>query len=350
MSAASTDPCAQCDIFSAGEPLCATLDRIGVPRTAGWRTLILYMRGLDDSPFLTDTQKQEIKTLLGRTLTKRDFAAERYDEVLARMEDILQGPCQHKLRAALEETAKVLEDMQTLVAKRHGNVQRLQTEAVDAVTSGLDPEQTVTRLRSAFKQVLDVMERDARDLGRMSKTDALTDLNNRRALDEFLDDLVASWVVNPFPASLFMIDIDHFKKFNDTYGHRVGDQALITVARLVADLGKELAERTPPTEYFAARYGGEEFVVVLPRVELARAAELAEELRARIEAHRLVLRNPDGSVLEKGISLTVSVGVAAMDERWQGAHAANLIEAADKGLYEAKGSGRNRVCVRAPQP
>jgi diguanylate cyclase len=130
------------------------------------------------------------------------------------------------------------------------------------------------------------------------------------------------------PLSILMIDIDHFKKFNDSYGHQVGDQVL----RLV---GKVLQESVRDCD-LAARYGGEELVAILPGTPLETCAEAAERIRRRISEARLTRRTTG----EKVSSVTVSIGVAQfrMAESADG-----MIERCDRALYQAKRSGRNCV-------
>ncbi len=140
-----------------------------------------------------------------------------------------------------------------------------------------------------------------------------------------------------------MLDIDHFKNFNDTYGHRIGDQALATAAKLIRAHGDEMTK--DGIAYLPARYGGEEFVVILPRSNKVRAETIAEQLRRMIERYNFMIRDTHGEVLKRGIRITVSIGVAQMSDKWKGAFADNLVESADRALYQAKGAGRNRVAV-----
>jgi diguanylate cyclase len=123
-----------------------------------------------------------------------------------------------------------------------------------------------------------------------------------------------------------MIDVDHFKHFNDTEGHLLGDEALKKIAQLFSgNLRKSDS---------LARYGGEEFVVMMPETKLSSGAEICERLRAAIEAHSFQGQNREGF-------LTVSIGLCEFPEA--GDCTDELINAADKALYEAKQSGRNRV-------
>lgn len=163
---------------------------------------------------------------------------------------------------------------------------------------------------------------------REALTDPLTGIANRKQLDLFLADTLAERDGNGPSAALLMLDIDHFKKFNDTHGHPVGDQVLKLVAKSLVDSikGRDLA----------GRYGGEEFLIVLPSTELANAVTLANQIRVAIGSRSLVNRNTH----EKIGRITVSIGVAAQHP---GEGADTLIERADKALYTAKNNGRDQV-------
>ncbi|MBM4271830.1 MAG: GGDEF domain-containing protein [Deltaproteobacteria bacterium] len=159
--------------------------------------------------------------------------------------------------------------------------------------------------------------------------DALTGLHNRHWLDNMLKRLCARSSTDNKPLSLIMIDIDHFKEFNDHFGHLYGDHVLYSVARTISDLLR-------PTEIIA-RYGGDEFIVLLPDLDITVAKMVAERL------HRGVMERipamPDGRNIPHP---TISVGVAEMQT---GQTPEMLIDAADKALYRAKDMGRNCIAV-----
>jgi len=161
---------------------------------------------------------------------------------------------------------------------------------------------------------------------RHASVDALTGLYNRRWLAEVLPRQVERARGSGEELAVVMVDVDHFKRFNDTYGHAAGDYVLFAV-------GRRLQRSFRPTD-LVARYGGEEFTVVLPRTTGPHACIAAERVRSAVEQELLTLE--DG--LE--VQVTVSMGVAALSPG-QSAH--QLLQAADRGLYQAKGAGRNRV-------
>jgi len=165
--------------------------------------------------------------------------------------------------------------------------------------------------------------------------DALTGIANRRALTGYFNDLVEKGVTKNQVLSLMMMDIDHFKRFNDTHGHVLGDSVLCAVAGILADnAGTGLA----------ARYGGEEFSVVLLGYDLEQASQLANTIREKIQ--EVQLWTAQGELIP---SITISIGVKQMEQHDT---LQTLVHDADSALYCAKRSGRNRVCqhpAQAPQ-
>lgn len=168
---------------------------------------------------------------------------------------------------------------------------------------------------------------------REAMTDALTGIANRKMFDFVLRQHALDAMETGEPLSLLMLDIDHFKRFNDTQGHHVGDQVL----RLLASVLKQSVkgQDTP------ARYGGEEFVVVLPQTALTNAVKVAESIRLRVGRRSIVNR----STSQRLGSFTVSIGVAQFCE---GEPLRLFVERADRALYLAKEAGRNRVEALTP--
>ncbi|WP_092710872.1 MULTISPECIES: diguanylate cyclase [unclassified Janthinobacterium] len=164
--------------------------------------------------------------------------------------------------------------------------------------------------------------------------DGLTGIANRRHFDVAIEKEMRRAMRTGSPLSLLMIDIDHFKDYNDHYGHQQGDDCLIRVA---AELAAMLQR---PTDLLA-RYGGEEFAAILPDTDAAQALRMAETIRQ----HAAGLRIPHAKTGNDLKHITVSIGIATQHPQQQPAVAA-LIGAADRALYLAKGAGRNRVMVQ----
>lgn len=166
----------------------------------------------------------------------------------------------------------------------------------------------------------------------MSRHDGLTEIANRRHFDEVLSQEMRRAMRNSEPLSLILFDVDHFKKYNDKYGHSDGDRCLQMIAKTTQGIFRRAGD-------LVARYGGEEFAVILPSVDLAVAAKLAETIRESVE--NLVIPHAASQTAEH---VTVSLGVAAIVNE-QDAEPELLIRMADGALYNAKARGRNRVCT-----
>ena len=167
------------------------------------------------------------------------------------------------------------------------------------------------------------LEQQNRQLKEMVDYDSLTGVFSRRALFGLLEHIVNQ----SQPLWVLMLDIDHFKQVNDTYGHDVGDEILIEVARLI-----QVSIRA---EDNVGRYGGEEFLVILERVDEAAAIQIAQRIRTRVASH----------LFTRGIKLTISGGLAGPEVKGVDL----LVRMADQRLYEAKRSGRNRITVHTAQ-
>lgn len=159
-----------------------------------------------------------------------------------------------------------------------------------------------------------------------SQRDSLTGLYNVRSFDYFYNGMLDKAKQESSTFAICLIDVDHFKKVNDTYGHPAGDQVLKQLANLLSKLMRQ--------EDVVSRNGGEEFSILLDNCSIAQALEVAERIRVAIENTKFIL--PD----KKKIHLTVSIGVAAYNESILNE---DLYEAADNALYDAKKQGRNRV-------
>jgi diguanylate cyclase (GGDEF)-like protein len=218
----------------------------------------------------------------------------------------------------------------------HDRVAGLEAGAVDYVVKPFDPNEVRARVRAALRSKA---LRDA--LALQAATDGLTGLVNRRTLDQRLADTFAVSRRYGRPLACLMVDVDHFKRVNDTYGHQAGDAVL----REVASRMKAQCRGTDT----AARYGGEEFSVLLPETDAERAKAVAERIRAAVAAAPVPVWI-SGTAIDDGrtgqivpVPVRVSVGVASLAEQIDTPDA--LLALADKALYEAKQAGRDQVVV-----
>lgn len=185
-----------------------------------------------------------------------------------------------------------------------------------------------SRVRKSNEAITKMMNQQ-RLIEHISQMDALTGLHNRRWLETNMDSLIKRYQQNQKPFSVVLLDVDHFKRYNDTHGHLAGDQALKAVGRAVL-------KNIRPND-LAARFGGEEFIVFLPDAPLKTAREVAERLR--IGVYEESITNGDRDDLPP---VSISAGITELKV----SHTPKeLLEAADVALYQAKQQGRNRVVV-----
>jgi diguanylate cyclase (GGDEF)-like protein len=188
----------------------------------------------------------------------------------------------------------------------------------------------VTLVTVIFVREIGRRARAERQLEEMATTDALTGLINRRKFDRVIDEEWRRAHRLGTPVALLMIDADHFKSFNDSFGHQAGDEVLVGIALCIADSVHRAGD-------CAARYGGEEFAVLLPGLTPFSALEVAELIRLKVQ---------QWSAGQPGV--TISIGVASLTPTGALPWSA-LVSAADKALYAAKDDGRNRSVVSANQ-
>jgi diguanylate cyclase (GGDEF)-like protein len=188
----------------------------------------------------------------------------------------------------------------------------------------------LSHLTGVFNDMVRRLREGRAELERLSVTDELTGLANRRRLMAELERELRRSDRHGHPFAILMLDVDRFKKFNDTWGHPAGDGVLKRVANTLRECVRDVDT--------VARYGGEEFMVILPETPAAEAARVAERIRAGTEGDRFT---PEGAKAE--LNITVSVGYAVFPEHAETPD--GLIEAADQALYRSKASGRNRVCA-----
>jgi diguanylate cyclase len=201
-------------------------------------------------------------------------------------------------------------------------------EMIEATNAMLATTERLQSELAASSQEIEILRRDLEIARVESRSDALTGLSNRKACCDYLDAQIERAGTEGKPLSLIFLDIDFFKKFNDNFGHRMGDEVLRLVGQ---SLGHFFHGRG-----FVARWGGEEFVIVLPDHHAPEAATLAERFRAHIGTRTIRAR---GSGQEVG-RITLSLGVSGLK---RGDNAQQIIDRADTALYDAKADGRDRV-------
>lgn len=202
-------------------------------------------------------------------------------------------------------------------------------EGVIAVTKSMkDQNQKLESRLAASTNEISHLRHSVESIQLEAMTDALTGMNNRKSFDKSMSELTKEAKTNRSQMALIFADIDHFKKFNDRWGHQTGDQVLRLVAEVMKSnlKGKDLL----------ARYGGEEFAIILPDTTMDNARMLAERIRTAVESRRLKKRRTNETLG----AVTLSLGITAFEDDDT---PETLIERADERLYAAKNAGRNRV-------
>jgi diguanylate cyclase len=233
--------------------------------------------------------------------------ASNYSESLAGVSRSLPGADRDGLRGIVESLVQTAKDMENV-------------------------NQTLEERLTASKREINQLQENLEVVRHESLTDPLTSLANRKFFDQALSHAISEAVSDNESMSLLMTDIDHFKTFNDTYGHLTGDQVLRLVALSV--------KQNVKGQDIAARYGGEEFAVILPNTVLRSAVTVADHIRRAVMSKELMKRST-GEHLGR---VTISIGVATLRK---GDTAQSLIGRADTCLYAAKRAGRNRVICEA---
>ncbi len=230
------------------------------------------------------------------------------------------------------ETADVPVIFLTSVSEVKKKVEGFSVGAVDYVTKPFNPTELKARVNASLRT-----ENHIRSLEEKALIDPLTGLGNRAMFMHRFEAEVASRIRFNNDLSVILMDIDHFKDINDTYGHLIGDRVLQRVGKIIADLCR--------TEDVACRFGGEEFVIIAPHTTAEDAEILAERIREIIANTRFT---PEGfkssPMLEECIRLSASFGVAEAGDLYD----RSMLKRADEAMYRSKQEGRNRVTIAGP--
>lgn len=295
-----------------------------------------YYQGDPEIVRAIDSHQGELDEVSCHKLYKRYLSDTARDEAVRKISDQVQ--------VAITEIAKMLSSVKSATSE-YGETLGDVTEKIQNAESMEDLSQVVSaivndtkmmvqknqdlefQLSNSSTQVAELRQ-NLDNVKKEAMTDGLTGLANRKAFDKQIRDWVEDVGASNGELCLLMLDIDHFKSFNDNYGHQIGDQVLRLVARTLTDgvKGRDMA----------ARYGGEEFAIILPDTPLFAATKVAEALRKSVEGKEVINKTSNENLGR----ITLSIGVS---QYIQGESITEFIERADAALYVAKKEGRNQV-------
>lgn len=311
------------------------------PSPANYEFWYRYVTGADPQLVAAvDKLRHEAGQVTARDmeLIRRDLYGAALDDRVVKLIDRTQAQLD-RMAIYVEQTegdtrtySEALRDGQLTLAGIHDPAmqQALLAEMVNATAAMIEKTERLEAELSVSVGEIDRLRVELDHERSESRTDTLTGLPNRKAFNAYLDAQAARALADRKPLCLVFGDIDHFKHFNDSWGHAIGDEVL----RLVAQSLEQMCHGTG----YAARYGGEEFVVVLPGKALEAATDIAEQFRDFVASRRVRTRQPSRDIG----SITLSLGIAQL--RWNDT-LEQLIERADSALYLAKKRGRNRVAT-----
>jgi diguanylate cyclase (GGDEF)-like protein/PAS domain S-box-containing protein len=276
--------------------------------------------------FLIDNETHRFIQANASSLTLLGYTIEELQEIT--LDDIMMPEGEHTTTHLQITTGSLRLAMERRYRRKDGSVVPVEVSDSHIIYGGRDVLCVVARDITDRKRAEAIL----RDL---AMRDGLTGLYNRREMQRTLKEVTERYQRFEEPAALVLIDIDHVKSVNDTYGHQVGDDVLRWVSHVLQELAR-------PKDR-VARFGGEELAVILPKTDIDTAYQIAERLRRTIAAQPFEFaQSVDGNERATLVPLTVSLGVAALGPQIDSGQA--LIEAADQALYEAKRSGRD--CTR----
>lgn len=318
-------------------------DKAGVPPETRWRSLLLFFREMNDYHFLEAEQKIAILAQMEELLKNKEYNDEQLLFIIRRCSEIFSKPIVSQLDGMIHETSSLINHFFSKLSSRYGDIAHLETESLAIVAENADSTVMLEKLQSAFQRIKILFEQDICNLENLAFIDPLTQSANRLSLDLFMQNSALRWQEERQPLALALFDIDHFKTFNDTYGHLIGDQVLKVVA---AHLRRACEEFDAETEAIAARFGGDEFALVVSGANARWLPGVICRFCKAIKNFNLLIRDAEGNVEKNDLHIAVSAGVALLNADAQQVHTPEqLFDRADKALYYVKKHARSRAAI-----
>jgi len=282
-------------------------------------------------------QKLPFTPMLCNSLYQRHFVVDRHQQMVDETSATAQKMLQDVLAAVnnfsgeTKDYNKDLGQYITNITQETGDsgLKSIVSQIVGATASLKERGEVMNQRLEESKKEIEELRENLEQASHEAQRDGLTGLYNRRTFERIVEEYMGTALEKKTPLCLLMMDVDHFKKFNDTYGHLLGDEVLKIFARTLLDMLKG--------QDVVARFGGEEFVAVLPQTPIEGAMRVADAIRQTIASKELKRKDTGQNFGQ----ITVSVGVASF--RGATDDIPKLIQRADEALYESKRLGRNRV-------
>jgi diguanylate cyclase (GGDEF)-like protein len=293
--------------------------------------LLIVDDAMENIQILNHVLGGEHEVLFAMNGEKAIELARQHQPDLILLDAVMPGMDGYEVCAALHASADVRDIpiiFVTALTTPEDETRALEAGAVDFITKPFNVAVVRARVRTHL-----TLKRQSDAMRELTLTDALTGVANRRSFNDTIDNEWRRCARSGAPLSVIMIDIDHFKRYNDAYGHQAGDACLKQVAEAMV----HCAGRPPD---LLARYGGEEFVILLPQVGEEGARTVAQRILNGVRGLAIPHR-----MSSAGDTVTVSLGVATVVPGENSCDADALVRTADGALYQAKEAGRNRYCV-----
>lgn len=340
--------CSRKCVYNDAAEKCARFDVLGIPNTFMARIAASYFNESLFHKHLSNEKSQEIAQTFVRFVSARDYSQEAISELFRQRDVIITEPFKELSKKLALESAKALSSFDQSLDSHMHKLSDVEAEVLELFERDAPKEEILALVRRSFAEVKATLEMNLDKLKSIALIDATSGLANRRSFDATLTEALKEHQATGMPIGLAMFDIDDFKKFNDIYGHRVGDQGIALVAREIRKTTE--AYEDAHTRFFPSRYGGEEFAIIASGPKAQLLPLLAEKTREAITSFNFLIRDASGNILVDNVHLSVSGGVVLYSLAAEELLAETIIEEADKALYIAKKQGKNRVfmCSKCP--
>ncbi|WP_243310754.1 GGDEF domain-containing protein [Fundidesulfovibrio agrisoli] len=293
---------------------------------------------------MSPSQKEGIQLIALEALKSLKFDNESFSDVSSRIGACVTSESIDSVNKMFDEIVQAINASKEVIKKRCNNLVDFNNELSNDMHKFKSIEEAVQFVNRNVSEFADLLAQDAESLDAICNLDPLTGLRNRRCFELTIEQLVKETFEESRPAYVAMLDVDNFKKFNDSYGHLVGDQVLREVGRLLNEV--EAKANSSEGGFLSGRYGGEEFVVYLDGVDDEKAFGVSEHIRRSLESKNFVARDVDGALLYGGLKITCSIGLSKIRNDGSMQSYLTALKRADEALYFSKKNGKNRTSVQ----